>query len=248
MSGSSRFKRNPAIHCWIKHLDESSYSEDEKVFYSIFGKLKRIRIITTIMKKIEKLVEPGEEMVEFAEKDNANVRVSFDLDDGTGLIRGLIDSSDPENFKEFTKGDVVDVVGTVSQRDGNKTLWIEIMKKINEPNFILLRNAEIINRIKKGDIQKIPIISDVNTQAKEIPRELEVRELFEDELNSPKEDNFKDRVFNVIKTHTDGGTGISFAQLSKESKLPDTELRTYINDLLLESRIYKSDEDNFEAF
>ncbi|MHA1914411.1 MAG: hypothetical protein ACW97V_08605, partial [Promethearchaeota archaeon] len=182
------------------------------------------------------------------EKEDGNVRVSFDLDDSTGLIRGVVESSDPENFKEFDKGDVVDVVGMVSKKDEYKTLWIEIIKKIKEPNFILLRNAEIINRIKKGDIQKIPVISDTNNKAKNPPREIEVRELFEDDFNAPKEDNKKERVFKVIKTHTDKGTGINFGRLSKEVKVRDTELRTYINDLLLESRIYKSDEDNFESF
>jgi hypothetical protein len=122
------------------------------------------------------------------------------------------------------------------------------MKTIKEPNFILLRNAEIINRIKEGEIQEIPIFSDMNKQTKDIPKEIEVRELFEEERSSPKEDNLKDRVFNVIKTHTDEGSGINFAGLSKECKVSDTELRTYINDLLLESRIYRSDKDNFEAF
>ena len=248
MSGSSSFKRNPAIHCWIKHLDESNYNEDEKIFYSIFGKVKRIRIIATIMKKNENLLEISEEVIEFEEKENANVRVSFDLDDSTGLIRGVIDSGDPENFKEFNNGDIVDVVGTVSKRDEFKTLWIEIIKKIKEPNYILLRNAEIINRIKNGDIQKIPIISGMSKKAKEFSREIEVNELFEDDIKSPQGENIKEKVFKVIKTHSAEGTGISFEKLSREVKIPDIELRTYINDLLLESRVYKSDENHFEAF
>ena len=54
MTEKQIFKRYPAIRCWIKHILEGFYDENERILYSIFGKLKRIRMVTTIINKISK--------------------------------------------------------------------------------------------------------------------------------------------------------------------------------------------------
>ena len=56
MSERTSYKRNPAIHCWIKHIEEGKYDENENVFLTIFGKVKRVRLIATIIEKNEKLI------------------------------------------------------------------------------------------------------------------------------------------------------------------------------------------------
>ena len=99
----------------------------------------------------------------------------------------------------------------------------------------MLRNAEIINRIKSGDTQEIPVLSDVNN-------------LFENEFNHAERDDLKEKVYSVIESHSTNGKGINFEKLRKEIKMPDIELRSYINDLILESRIYESDKDIFESY
>jgi len=106
---------------------------------------------------------------------------------------------------------------------------------VEEPNFILLRNAEILNRIKIGDIQEVPVLSDVDN-------------LFEEEFNYAEGDNLKEQVYSIIKLHSTNGNGINFGKLRKEIKIPDIELRSYINELILESRIYESDKDIFESY
>ena len=42
--------------------------------------------------------------------------------------------------------------------------------------------------------------------------------------------------------------GINFETLKQEIVIPESKLRNIIKDLILESRIYESDNDNFEAF
>ena len=59
---------------------------------------------------------------------------------------------------------------------------------------------------------------------------------------------YKEQVYSVIKLHSTKGNGINFEKLRKEIKIPDIELRSYINDLILESRIYESDKDIFESY
>jgi len=235
MSERTSYKRNPAIHCWIRHIEEGKYDENENIFLTIFGKVKRVRLIATIIEKNEKLIESDEFEIGLEEDSKVNVRLIFSLDDSTGLIRAYKDNINPENYIGYEVGDIVDVVGRVSKKGGYMSLWIEIIKKVEEPNFILLRNAEILNRIKIGDIQEVPVLSDVDN-------------LFEEEFNYAEGDNLKEQVYSIIKLHSTNGNGINFGKLRKEIKIPDIELRSYINELILESRIYESDKDIFESY
>lgn len=235
MSVRTSFKRNPAIHCWIKHIEEGNYNENENIFLTIFGKVKRVRLIATIIEKNEKIIESDDFEIELEDESKANVRLIFSLDDSTGLIRAYKEGVNPEKYIIYDVGDIVDVVGRVSKKGGYMSLWLEIIKKVEEPNSILLRNAEIINRIKSGDTQEVPSPSDAN-------------DLFENEVNYAEGEDLKERLYSVIESHSTKGKGITFERLRKEIKMPDIELRSYINDLILESRIYESDKDIFESY
>lgn len=248
MNEKMSYKRNPTIQCWIKHILEGKYNEDERFFYTIFGQVKRIRIIATIIDKKEKLVEANGVDMEIEEDSNSNVRLDFDLDDSTGVLRAIIRNVNPENYISFNKGDIVDVIGPISKYGDYVSLWIEILKKVEEPNLILLKNAEIINRIKRGEIQEIPESFDVDKNIEEFSDEIDVATLFEDKSNIVERDDKKERIYLKIEEYSTRGGGINFEKLKQEVKLSDSELRAYVNDLILESRIYESDNDNFEAF
>lgn len=248
MNEKMSYKRNPTIQCWIKHILEGKYNEDERFFYTIFGQVKRIRIIATIIDKKEKLVEANGVDMEIEEDSNSNVRLDFDLDDSTGVLRAIIRNVNPENYTSFDKGDIIDVIGRISKYGDYVSLWIEILKKVEEPNLILLKNAEIINRIKRGEIQEIPESFDVDKNIEEFSDEIDVATLFEDKSNVVERDDKKERIYLKIEEYSTIGGGINFEKLKQEVKLSDSELRAYVNDLILESRIYESDNDNFEAF
>ncbi|MFX0083794.1 MAG: hypothetical protein ACFE94_18740 [Candidatus Hodarchaeota archaeon] len=235
MTERTSYKRNPAIHCWIKHIEDGKYDENENSVLTIFGKAKRVRLIATIIEMNEKLIESDEFEPELEDESKANVRLIFSLDDSTGLIRAYKDNVNPENYRGYKVGDIVDLVGRVSKKGGYMSFWIEIIKKVEEPNLVLLRNAEILHRIKSGDTQEIPVLSDVN-------------HLFEDNFNNVEGDDLKEKVYSVIESYSAIGKGIDFIKLKKEMKMPDIELRSYINDLILESRIYESDRDIFESY
>ena len=239
------FKRNPAIQCWVKHILEGQYDNNEKFFYTIFGHIKRIRIIATIIEKREKLIEINEPDMILEENIDSNIRIDFDLDDGTGMIRAIIRDVNPEKYKAYNKGDIVEVMGRVSKFGDFVSLWIEYVKNVEEPNLILLRDAEIINRIKQEGIQEIPeIVNDLD----DFSDEIDVTTLFESETSTSEHNEIKQKIFSLIEQSSAKGNGITFERLKQEVKISDKDLRTFLNDLILESRIYKSDNDNFEAF
>jgi len=243
-----RFKRNPAVQCWIKHLLEGQYDENEKFFYTIFGHVKRIRLIATIIEKRENLIESNEVDMGIEEKIDSNIRLDFDLDDSTGMIRAIIKNVNPDKFKTFNKGDIVEVSGRVSKFKDFISIWIEIVRKVEEPNLILLRNAEIIHRITHGEVQEIPELSNVTNNIDEFSDEIDVTTLFESENDSGKHDTIKEKIYLIVEEYSASGNGINFEKLQQEVGISDNDLKLYLNDLILESRIYESDNDNFEAF
>jgi hypothetical protein len=203
------FKRAPAIHCWIKHVLEGQYNQNEKFFYTIFGNVKRIRIIATIIEKTEKLIEASNQDMGFEDELDSNLRIDFDLDDGTGRLRAIIRNIDPEKYKKFTKGNIVDVMGRVSKFNDYVSLWLESMRKVEEPNLVLLRDAEIIKKIKSGDIQKIPEVED---DFEEFSDEIDVTTLFETETGFSEQNETKEKIYSFIEQTSAQGKGVNFEQ------------------------------------
>jgi hypothetical protein len=248
MSETTRFKRNPTIQCWIKHIFEGQYDENKRLFYTIFGDVKRIRIIATIIEKRENLIEQNDVDMGIEDIKDNNIRLDFNLDDSTGGIRAIIRNVNPDKYKGFNKGDLIEVTGTVSKYNDFISLWIEILKKVEEPNLILLRNAEIIDRIKHGEIHEIPKLLDLSDNKNELSDEIDVENLFESESDSGVHDKIKERIYSLVEEYSARGNGINFLNLKEKVKIPENDLRTYLKDLILESRIYESDNDIFEAF
>ncbi|MHA2283319.1 MAG: hypothetical protein ACXAC5_20965 [Promethearchaeota archaeon] len=178
MSETTSYKRFPAIHCWIKHITESEYDEQKNIFHTIFGKVKRIRIIGTVIEKNEELTEIDDYYLGVDGDAKENIQLIFKLDDGTSIIRAIIENVNPENYRKYSVGHIVDVVGRPRKKDEILSLWIEIIREVEEPNYILLRDAEIIKRIKSGDIHKIDVVDNDDTE--DLSKDIDVNNLFED--------------------------------------------------------------------
>ena len=245
MSDVKSYKRSPAIRCWIHHLLEGKYSEENRSLLTIFGEIKRIRIVATIIHKREIMMNQvvGDDGF-IDDEENSNMRVEFDLDDGTGIIRAIIWRVNPEIYGEYKEGDIVDVVGLIRYWNGFTSITPEIIQKVEDPNFILLRNAEIIKKIKDGDLKEIPEDMIQDDLIDEIPDEIDLNDLYEDDEDSKKE-NLKNQIFNLIDQHQQG---ISFKALKQKLQLSDEILNNHIRDLEMESKIYQSEENIFQTF
>lgn len=234
---------NPALRCWISHLLIGKYSENEKVIYTIFGKYKKARIIGTLMEKKE-IIDNSYEALE-GQTDTS--RILFELDDGTGRLQAILWQVDPENYNHLNKGDIIDIVGRVNQYRSEIQIVPQIVKKITNPNAILLRDAEIIKEIQEGDLQEIPESSKDETELDEIPSEIDVDALFE-KNSSVVEDSLKHKAYTLIEEFTSKGNGISFEKLLKKIGSTEEELRSVIRDLEMEAKIYQAEENIFQTY
>ena len=252
MSETRTFEFSPAIRCWVKHLVEGRYNAKEKSIFTIFGPLKRIRLVATITNKEEFISKRINDIDSPTEETNTNLR--FELDDGTGVISAVKWDVDPDKYNEIDKGDLVDILGRVGYfNKKSQVSYISSIRKIIDPNYVLLREAEVINKMKNGEIQEIPNLEETESDIDEdsffdnLSDDIDVDKIF-GESEPSKVDSIKEDIFSTIYEYSQDGNGISLEELQSRLKIPETKLRTYINDLVMESRIYPTEENIYQSY
>jgi hypothetical protein len=252
MSEARSFEFFPAIRCWVKHLVEGKYNAKEKSLFTIFGPLKRIRIVATVTNKEEFLSKRMNDINSPSEEINTNLR--FELDDGTGVISAVKWDADPDKYRDIDIGDLVDVLGRVGYyNEKSQISYIRSIRKILDPNYVLLREADVIKKIKSGEIHEIPEFEDSASEIDEdtffddLSDDIDVDKIF-GESETSKVDSVKEDIFSTIYEYSQDGNGISLEELQKRLKIPENKLRTYINDLVMESRIYPTEENIYQSY
>ena len=242
MSGTQSYEYFPAIRCWVKHLLEGKYNAEKKSLFTIFGALKRIRLVATITNR--------EDFVSNTSTGELSTNLRFELDDGTGLISAVKWDVDLDKCNDLNQGDIVDILGRVGfYGDTVQISNIKLIKKVKDPNYILLRDAEIIKKIKFGDIHEIPIDSEMDEEFSfdNISDEIRIDKIFGEDQPS-KVDKLKEKIFTIIYEYSQDGNGISIKELQFKLQIPENKLRTYINDLVMESRIYPTEENIYQSY
>ncbi len=242
MSGTQSYEYFPAIRCWVKHLLEGKYNAEEKSLFTIFGALRKIRFVATITNR--------EDFVSNTSTGDLSTNLRFELDDGTGLISAVKWGVDLDKFNELNRGDVVDILGRVGfYGDTVQISNIKLIKKVKDPNYILLRDAEIIKKIKSGDIHEIPVDFETDEEFSfdNISDGIDIDKIFGEDQPS-EVDKLKEKIFSIIYEYSQDGNGISLKELQLKLQIPENKLRTYINDLAMESRIYLTEENIYQSY
>ncbi len=248
MNEIQSFKRFPAVCCWIKHILEGRYVSNDNSYLTIFGKTKRVRVVATIIEKRELIsTQDADGTISSEEEGDVKLNLEIRLDDGTGLIRAILFQVSPDQYSDFIKGDIVDIIGRIGEWNGFPQIYPEILKKVKEPDLILLRNAEIIKEIKFGEVQQIPAITKEDYEIDLSSDEIDINELFEGEKTS-ESDEFKEKIYTIIKKYTKEGRGISFEELKNSIELSEEDFKNYITDLEMESKIYQSEEGIYQSY
>ncbi len=191
--------------------------------------LSRVRLLATIVDKF--LSESGR----FA---------AITLDDGTDTIRAKAFNA-VAVFDPLSAGDIVDFVGKVREYQGEIYLVPEIIRKIDDPNFELLRELEIRkaqsdwNR-KRDTVfsyqKQVSDIAELKKMLKErfsiAPKDVETILQTEQE-EEPERVEAKDSVLRLI-VELDNGSGCDYSELIAKSGIEEAALDTIINELLEE--------------
>lgn len=235
-------KRLTAIKTDIKSIVSGKYFKPEG-FQSNYVitpkglKISRARILATIMNK-------------FITEDEKYGFVVLDDESETMRAKVFKNTKLLENIK---KGDLVDVVGKVREYDDEIYLAPEIIRKIKDPNFLILRKAELLRqekefeKIKKkikefqkktSDLDEIKKLAEAENISEEVVES--VVESEEREEGEEKEDkkSMKDTILKIIEK-IDEGTGAEYSVVVEESNLDEKDVEEIINDLLSEGTCYE---------
>ena len=233
-------KRLTAIKTEIKDIVDGRYVKAEgfESNYVITPnglKISRARILGTVMTKF--ITEDG----------NYGFIV---LDDETDTLR-VKAFKNTKIFDNIDVGDLVDVIGKIREYDEEIYLSPEIVRKIENPNFLILRKAELLNQKKEFEEikKKVKGFMKSTTDLDEIRKLAEaegidpgiVESIAESEEKEPeKEDkkSLKDSILKIID-NLDEGTGAEYTAIITESKLSEVEVEEVINDLLSEGTCYE---------
>lgn len=237
-------KRLTAIKTEIKPLVEGTYVKGEG-FESNYVltpsglKVSRARILGTIMTK-------------FVNEEKTYCFVV--IDDETETIRAKI-FKNVKLAEKIEQGDLVDAIGKIREYDGELYMMPEVIRKIEDPNFIILRKAELLEQKKYLDKikEKIMGLKKQTSDLEEIKKlaqaegidpdtaETMIQILDNQEIEPEKEVDkkpIKDLILNIIEK-LDEGTGAEYATIITESKLEEPQVEDVINDLLGEGTCYE---------
>ena len=217
MLRSQGFKRAPAIRCWIKHVLEGKFNPEDRTLDTIFGKVRRVRILATLLRKQEYIYTDS------FDENQKKVGLKFTIDDGSGIIEAHTEDFEKDQFKEASKGDIVDIIGIISTHEDSLSIYpTEILRKVEKPDYRLLRDAEIIEKIQSKQI--------VNTTKRK---------------KSTGKSELKEKIYEIIEQ--DSEFGISFDDLRIKFDIDGEELANILDDLERDLRIYTSEQDIYHC-
>ncbi|MBI2173467.1 MAG: hypothetical protein HYT73_04675 [Candidatus Aenigmarchaeota archaeon] len=197
-------------------------------------RLSRVRVLATVVDKF--VAETGK----FA---------SVTLDDGTDTIRAKVFTT-LSMLENISAGDTVDVVGRVKEYNEEVYLMPEILTKVSDPNFEILRELEI--RKRESDVKKKrDIIISHKGQASDVEELVRMmterygmeKEFVESVLQSEAEEkpamvDAKKAVVELIQS-LDKGEGCDYAELISSSGLPENEVDSAVQSLLEEGTCFE---------
>jgi len=234
-------KRLTAIKTEIKPIVEGKYVrgegfESNYVITPLGLRISRARILATVMTK-------------FVNEDKTYGFLV--LDDGKTIRAKVF-----KNIKlidSIKEGDLVDVIGKLREYDGELYIMPEVVKKIENPNFLILRKAELLEQkeeLKKirekvlgfkkqtsdlEEIKKLAQAEGINPELVEAILESEESEIEKEEIDKK---SIKEMVLEIIEK-LDDGTGAEYGAIISEANLDEAEVEEVINELLTEGTCYE---------
>ena len=190
-------------------------------------RLSRVRILATVVDKF--LSESGR-------------YAAVTLDDGTDTIRAKAFNA-VSVFDPISAGDIIDFVGKLREYQGELYLIPEIIRRIDDPNYELLRELEIRKSSSDWSRKRDTVFSyqkNVSDMA-ELKKMLEERFsispmdveaiLQTEQEEQPEQIEAKDTVLRLI-AELDKGSGCDYSELMQKSGLEESALDAIINELL----------------
>ena len=161
--------------------------------------VSRARILSTVVGKFQ------------AEDGNF---ASVTLDDGTDTIRAKTFKT-VKPLDSVNVGDIVELIGKVREWNDEVYILPELVRKLVDPNFELLRRLELLRLAKSG-----PKKASADGQVK----------------GPSEQEKLRNDMLKLIEEAKDG---ISYTEILEKMKIPEEKAEPIINELLAEGICYE---------
>lgn len=201
-------KRQTAYKIWISNILDNKYIKQEgwePNFIQVNGyKVSRVNIIANVISKFD--------------GDNYS---SVVLDDGSSAIRVKSWGDDIKKLENVNAGDMVLIIARPKEFNEEVYLIPEVVRKIENPNWELLRKAELLKTMGKPELH-------------------ENGNPMETEENSIGEG--KHKILKIIDKH-DKGEGVKIEDVVYISGMKEEEVAMAIKELMQWGEIYEAKPD-----
>ncbi|MCK5344295.1 MAG: hypothetical protein KAR20_12865, partial [Candidatus Heimdallarchaeota archaeon] len=249
---------------FISDLIDGQWIEQEKQLSTRYGKLKRVRLSGTVVTKKEISQENEDSVLE--ETQHSNSRITYQIDDGTGRIRGTLWGTNPEDYQNIQVSSLVEVIGTLRTYQTRVNLTIEIIRTVDNPNLEIYHIAEVLRKRKLGPTFEIVATSpEVFDNFEDT---FETDEEFTEDLTSSNQsvvksssvgDSTKDQpqVFQDLDrneqivqfiTDQDDGDGVSIQTIMGKFSIENEELKEILEQLCQDVKIYRPQPKFYSAY
>jgi RPA family protein len=218
-------KRWTAYKMHVKDVVGGNYSGEG---FISFGQLQinRVRLMGTVVQK-------------FISEDNGYG--FFIIDDGTETIRVRSFKDSVDLIKTVEIGDLIDVFGRIRKYEEEIYVIPEILRKVEEPNFYIVRKLELKKQDKKISLSSKESLKGKKEEAKPAEQPDEIVEEVIDMSEKKSEDttiNPRRKVVDCIAGF-DKGEGVEVDKLMKGCGLSEEIVERVLTDLMNEGEIFE---------
>ncbi len=229
-------KRQTAYKIWISQINNSKYVKREgfESNYIELGdkSISRVNIIATVVGKY------------ISEDKNYAV---ITLDDSTDTIRVKGFGPDVKKIEKVDFGDLINIVGKIKEYNDERYLTPEIIVKVKNKNWLIVRALEIKKFIKNltkkepefqtassfEEEQEDEEIKSIKIEKKEVKEETKI-----DEDKKQEEESMSEKMISIIK-ELDSGKGASLKTIIEKSGLDEESAKTIIFNLLKSGDLFE---------
>lgn len=206
--------RQTAFKCWVSDISRANYILKEgwdPNYLEINGKhISRLNILAHIVDTF------------LSEDENYG---ALTIDDNTDTIRVKAFREDTNLIRNFKIGDTILLIGRPRQYNGEVYLTPEIIKKLDNPNWELVRKLELIKIYGKPKINQIQRLKEEIQPIKE--------EIIEENLTETS----RQKILTVIGSSLNGEADMQ--EILNKSDLNKEEVESILKELLKEGEIYE---------
>lgn len=230
------YKRFVAKKLKAEDLPKGKFKEeDNSLIIGNNKEVKRIRLMATVIRKF------------ISDDEKYGFLV---LDDSTDTVRSKAFREDVRRIKRINKGDIVDLIGRVDKYEDEVYIRPEIVRKVKDPNWLLVRKLELLEHGKNGKskkeagkepekkqkgLSKKGEKREVERDTKEDEEEIEVAV---EEVNSPEE------IIYEFLSETDKA---KFENMVNELDYEREKIKDVLKNLMQDGRVFEPKKKVYKA-